>query len=127
MPQSGCLRSGHVAFADIRHDYELSGTGGHGVDARVLWVRSGSYKARHDKSSASLDDCEQTINSGILPRGVQGWFDAPVFARFVSNAVRIGANDVLTRIDVPVDCRSCSPTRKRGGLGKARSVCRATR
>ncbi|MBD0866364.1 MAG: hypothetical protein GDA36_12635 [Rhodobacteraceae bacterium] len=46
--------------------------------------------------------------------GVQGWFEVPVFARFVSNAVRIGANDVLTRIDAPVDWRLCSPTHKRG-------------
>ncbi|MBD0864654.1 MAG: hypothetical protein GDA36_03125 [Rhodobacteraceae bacterium] len=30
----------------------------------------------------------------------------------MSNAVQIGANDVLTRIDAPVDWRWCSPTRK---------------
>ncbi|MBD0864326.1 MAG: hypothetical protein GDA36_01330 [Rhodobacteraceae bacterium] len=47
--------------------------------------------------------------------GVQGWFAGPVVARFVSNAVRIGADDVLTEIDAPVDWRWwCSPTRKRG-------------
>ncbi|MBD0866333.1 MAG: hypothetical protein GDA36_12480 [Rhodobacteraceae bacterium] len=39
---------------------------------------------------------------GIHKSGVQGWFGGPVFARFVSNAVRIGADDGLTRIDVPV-------------------------
>jgi len=42
-----------------------------------------------------LEDCGQTINPG----GVQGWFDEPVFARLVSNADRIGADDVLTGID----------------------------
>ncbi|MBD0866266.1 MAG: hypothetical protein GDA36_12105 [Rhodobacteraceae bacterium] len=41
--------------------------------------------------------------------GVQVWFDAPVFARFVSNAVRIGADDVLTRIDALMDWRWFSP------------------
>ncbi|MBD0865274.1 MAG: hypothetical protein GDA36_06515 [Rhodobacteraceae bacterium] len=51
---------------------------------------------------------------GRLPGGVQGWFDGPVFARFVSNAVRIGADDVLTGINTLMDWRSCSPTRKRG-------------
>ncbi|MBD0864550.1 MAG: hypothetical protein GDA36_02540, partial [Rhodobacteraceae bacterium] len=45
--------------------------------------------------------------------GVQARFDAPVFARFVSNAVRIGADNVLSKIDAPVDWRWCSPTRKR--------------
>ncbi|MBD0866490.1 MAG: hypothetical protein GDA36_13345 [Rhodobacteraceae bacterium] len=33
-------------------------------------------------------------------------------------ANRIGADDVLTRIDAPVDWRSCSPMRKRG-LGRS--------
>ncbi|MBD0865926.1 MAG: hypothetical protein GDA36_10170 [Rhodobacteraceae bacterium] len=46
-----------------------------------------------------MEDCGQTINLLCFPGGVQGWFDAPVFARFVSNAVRIGADDVLIRID----------------------------
>ena len=50
----------------------------------------------------------------MLPEGVQGWFDAPVFAWFVSNAVWIGADDVLTRIDALMDWQWCSPTRKRG-------------
>ena len=40
------------------------------------------------------------------------WFDAPVVVRFVSNAVWIGTDDVLTAIDAPVDWRWCSPTRK---------------
>ncbi|MBD0865154.1 MAG: hypothetical protein GDA36_05850 [Rhodobacteraceae bacterium] len=49
---------------------------------------------------------------------VQVRFDAPVFARFVSNADRIGKDDGLTRIDAPVDWWWCSPTRKRG-LGRS--------
>ncbi|MBD0866269.1 MAG: hypothetical protein GDA36_12120 [Rhodobacteraceae bacterium] len=50
--------------------------------------------------------------------GFQGWFDAPVVARFVSNANRIGANDVLTMINALMDWRWCLPNRKRG-LGRA--------
>ncbi|MBD0865750.1 MAG: hypothetical protein GDA36_09185 [Rhodobacteraceae bacterium] len=41
----------------------------------------------------------RTNQPNILLRGVQGWFDGPVFARFVSDAVRIGTDNVLTRID----------------------------
>ncbi|MBD0865178.1 MAG: hypothetical protein GDA36_05985 [Rhodobacteraceae bacterium] len=50
---------------------------------------------------------------GNLLAGVQGWFDVPVLARFVSNTVRIGADDVLTGIDAPVDWQWCSPILKR--------------
>ncbi|MBD0866635.1 MAG: hypothetical protein GDA36_14155 [Rhodobacteraceae bacterium] len=50
----------------------------------------------------------------MLLGGVQGWFDAPVFARFVLNAVRIGADDVLTGIDTLMDWRWCSPTPSAG-------------
>ncbi|MBD0866411.1 MAG: hypothetical protein GDA36_12890 [Rhodobacteraceae bacterium] len=39
------------------------------------------------------------------------------FVRFVSNAVRTGADNVLTRIDAPVDWQCCSPTCKRA-LGR---------
>ncbi|MBD0865328.1 MAG: hypothetical protein GDA36_06825 [Rhodobacteraceae bacterium] len=34
---------------------------------------------------------------------MESGFDASVFAQFVSNAVRIGADDVLTRIDALMD------------------------
>ncbi|MBD0865265.1 MAG: hypothetical protein GDA36_06455 [Rhodobacteraceae bacterium] len=54
----------------------------------------------------------------MLLGGVQGWFNAPVSARFGSNVVRIGADDVLTRINALMDWRWCSPTRKRG-LGRS--------
>ncbi|MBD0865530.1 MAG: hypothetical protein GDA36_07950 [Rhodobacteraceae bacterium] len=50
--------------------------------------------------------------------GVQGWFQVPVFARFLSNVVRIGADDVLTRIGILTNWRWFLPTRKRG-LGHA--------
>ena len=49
----------------------------------------------------------------MLLEGVQGWFDGPIFARFVSDAVRIGTDDVQTRIDTLMDWRSFSPTCKR--------------
>ncbi|MBD0864682.1 MAG: hypothetical protein GDA36_03265 [Rhodobacteraceae bacterium] len=52
------------------------------------------------------------INLGGPRKGVQGWFDGPVVAWFVSNADRIGADDVLSKIDAPVDWRWCSPTCK---------------
>ena len=35
----------------------------------------------------------------MLLGGVQGWFDGLVVAQFVLDAVRIGADDVLTKID----------------------------
>ncbi|MBD0864517.1 MAG: hypothetical protein GDA36_02340 [Rhodobacteraceae bacterium] len=41
----------------------------------------------------------------MLLGGVQGWFGAPAFARFVSNTVRIGADDILTRIGALMDWR----------------------
>ncbi|MBD0864435.1 MAG: hypothetical protein GDA36_01895 [Rhodobacteraceae bacterium] len=53
----------------------------------------------------------------MLLGSFQGWFEEPVFARFVSNAVWIGADDVLSKIDALMDWRWCSPTRKRG-LGR---------
>ncbi|MBD0864977.1 MAG: hypothetical protein GDA36_04890, partial [Rhodobacteraceae bacterium] len=65
-----------------------------------------------------MEDCGQTINPVCILGGVQGWFDAPVLARFVSNAVWIGADDVLTRIDALMAWRWCLPNRKRG-LGRA--------
>ena len=42
-------------------------------------------------------------------------------------AIRIGADDSLTRIDTLMDWQWCSPTRKRGGSGTAGSVRRATK
>ncbi|MBD0865938.1 MAG: hypothetical protein GDA36_10240 [Rhodobacteraceae bacterium] len=53
--------------------------------------------------------------------GVQGWFDRPVLARYVSNADRIGADDVLTRIGALMDgglAVACLPTCKRA-LGRS--------
>ncbi|MBD0865815.1 MAG: hypothetical protein GDA36_09555 [Rhodobacteraceae bacterium] len=50
----------------------------------------------------------------MLLGGFKGWFDAPVFARFVSNAVRIGAGDVLTN-----DCR---PDGLAGGVRRRASM-----
>ncbi|MBD0865173.1 MAG: hypothetical protein GDA36_05960 [Rhodobacteraceae bacterium] len=54
----------------------------------------------------------------MLLGGVQRWFDAPVVARFVSNAVRADKDDVLSKIDAIMGWRWCSPTCKRG-LGRA--------
>ncbi|MBD0865392.1 MAG: hypothetical protein GDA36_07205 [Rhodobacteraceae bacterium] len=51
----------------------------------------------------------------MLLKGVQRWFDESVLRG--SCRTRIGAEDVLTRIDVPMDWRWCSPTRERG-LGR---------
>ncbi|MBD0864442.1 MAG: hypothetical protein GDA36_01935 [Rhodobacteraceae bacterium] len=54
----------------------------------------------------------------MLLESFQGWFDAPVVARFASNAVRISAGDGLSRIDALMDWRWCSPTCKRA-LGRS--------
>ncbi|MBD0866253.1 MAG: hypothetical protein GDA36_12030 [Rhodobacteraceae bacterium] len=44
----------------------------------------------------------------MFPGGVQGWFDVSVFARFVSNADLINADDVLSKIDALID-RAVAP------------------
>ncbi|MBD0865210.1 MAG: hypothetical protein GDA36_06150, partial [Rhodobacteraceae bacterium] len=60
-----------------------------------------------------MEDCGQIINLVCHREAFRGWFDAPALARFVSNANRIGTDDVLIRIDVPVDWRWCLLTCKR--------------